>query len=109
MKSQRSLYFVPQEGRSVDLGLGIADEEYRQKRLAFLRDQESGEEIRPQIKTTYTKEEIESNLANTRQLLLEVTDGCNLSCKYCGYGELRKNYKENGCGWGTCRRHLPTL
>lgn len=91
------------------MGLSITDEEYQQKRLAFLREQESDEEIRPQIKTTYTKEEIESNLANTRQLLLEVTDGCNLSCKYCGYGELRKNYKENGCGWGTCRRHLPTL
>ena len=94
LKSQRSLYFVPQEGQSVDLGLSITDEEYQQKRLAFLREQESDEEIRPQIKTTYTKEEIESNLANTRQLLLEVTDGCNLSCKYCGYGELYGNYDQ---------------
>ena len=31
-------------------------------------------------------------LANLRQLLFEVTDGCNLKCHYCGYGELYNNY-----------------
>lgn len=26
-------------------------------------------------------------LANLKQLTFEVTDACNLKCKYCGYGE----------------------
>lgn len=35
---------------------------------------------------------VENALANIRQITLEVTDACNLRCKYCGYGELYDNY-----------------
>jgi uncharacterized protein len=35
---------------------------------------------------------IVSRLANTFQLVFEVTDACNLKCKYCGYGEFYTNY-----------------
>jgi uncharacterized protein len=35
-----------------------------------------------------TANDINYYLANTPQLLFEVTEKCNLSCKYCGYGEL---------------------
>ena len=31
-------------------------------------------------------------MACLRQLLIEVTDKCNLKCKYCGYGEFYSNY-----------------
>lgn len=34
-----------------------------------------------------TKEHVLSNLANMPQLVFEVTDACNLKCKYCAYGE----------------------
>lgn len=34
-----------------------------------------------------TSEHILSNLANLPQLVFEVTDACNLKCKYCAYGE----------------------
>lgn len=44
------------------------------------------------FKTDYSSETIKMNLANLRQLLIEVTDACNLQCKYCGYGELYANY-----------------
>lgn len=37
-------------------------------------------------------EDVKIKLANLRQLLFEVTDGCNLKCYYCGYGELYNNY-----------------
>ena len=40
----------------------------------------------------YSSLKLEQNLANLNTLLIEVTDGCNLSCKYCGYGELYGNY-----------------
>jgi len=45
----------------------------------------------PQIHTAMieyiTPEHILSNLANLPQLVFEVTDACNLKCKYCAYGE----------------------
>lgn len=44
------------------------------------------------FQTQYSSDKIEANLANLRQLLIEVTDGCNLQCKYCGYGDLYANY-----------------
>jgi len=37
-------------------------------------------------------EVVRNNLINLKQLVLEVTDACNLRCKYCGYGELYLGY-----------------
>jgi uncharacterized protein len=34
------------------------------------------------------------NLINLGQLTFEVTDACNLRCKYCGYGDLYGHYDE---------------
>lgn len=39
-------------------------------------------------------EDIKHNLANLPQLTLEITDTCNLRCKYCGYGELYEDHDE---------------
>jgi len=33
-----------------------------------------------------------SSIANMPQLVFEVTDACNLKCKYCGYGEMYDDY-----------------
>lgn len=35
---------------------------------------------------------VKVQLANTPQITFEVTDACNLKCKYCGYGELYSDY-----------------
>jgi hypothetical protein len=35
---------------------------------------------------------IEYQLANLRQLTFEITDACNLKCKYCAYGEFYNDY-----------------
>lgn len=35
---------------------------------------------------------IEKNLMNLGQITFEVTDACNLKCKYCGYGEFYGHY-----------------
>lgn len=42
------------------------------------------------------KEGIEYNLSNLQQLVFEVTDACNLWCKYCGYGGLYEGYDKRG-------------
>ncbi|MDR1199886.1 MAG: radical SAM peptide maturase [Prevotellaceae bacterium] len=39
-----------------------------------------------------TKYEVEDALINLKQVTLEVTDACNLRCKYCGYGDLYFGY-----------------
>ena len=38
--------------------------------------------------------EIEMNIANLPQITFEVTDACNLKCKYCGYGDFYDDYDE---------------
>jgi uncharacterized protein len=39
-----------------------------------------------------TTDDIQHQLSNLPQLTFEVTDACNLRCKYCGYGELYDDY-----------------
>lgn len=41
-----------------------------------------------------TEGEIVNNLINLKQLVFEVTDACNLRCKYCGYSDLYSGYDE---------------
>ena len=41
-----------------------------------------------------TNEQIKYTLANVPQLVFEVTDACNLKCKYCGYGEFYDDYDD---------------
>ena len=40
----------------------------------------------------FTADMVEQELANLRQVVFEVTDACNLKCKYCGYGEFYEDY-----------------
>ena len=44
------------------------------------------------INGRYTGSSIESHLSNNKNIVFEVTDACNLKCKYCGYGELYAGY-----------------
>lgn len=39
-----------------------------------------------------TSFKIWNEIVNLRQILFEVTDSCNLKCKYCGYGEFYENH-----------------
>lgn len=38
--------------------------------------------------------DLEYNLKNLRHLVFEVTDACNLRCKYCGYADLYEGYDQ---------------
>lgn len=46
------------------------------------------------MKKFVTTDMIRYQLANLRQLTFEVTDACNLNCKYCAYGEFYNDYDE---------------
>lgn len=41
-----------------------------------------------------TGDSIKNSVANTNQVCFEVTNKCNLKCKYCGYGEFYDFYDE---------------
>jgi len=44
------------------------------------------------VKEHLNADNIRYQLANLKQLTFEVTDACNLRCKYCGYGEFYEDY-----------------
>lgn len=44
------------------------------------------------IKEKYTAEMIKYNFVSCEHILFEVTDACQLKCKYCGYGDLYVGY-----------------
>jgi uncharacterized protein len=68
------------------------DTSYLERKRIFLEENGFYDIEKPALEAEYDPLYIESNLANLRQLLIEVTDKCNLACKYCGYGELYGNY-----------------
>lgn len=43
-----------------------------------------------------SSKDIEYNLVHLPRLVFEVTDACNLRCKYCGYADLYEGYDERG-------------
>lgn len=49
-------------------------------------------DIDRQISGRYTGGAIRAHLHNNKLLVFEVTDACNLKCKYCGYGEFYCGY-----------------
>ncbi|MDR2010348.1 MAG: radical SAM peptide maturase [Bacteroidales bacterium] len=67
------------------------DEYYRKKyqylkSKGFFKDQECFNNLR--INPHFVKDSI----VNMTQLVFEVTDACNLKCKYCAYGEFYEDY-----------------
>ncbi len=44
------------------------------------------------MKRFINKTDISYQLSNLRQIVFEVTDACNLRCKYCSYGEFYDDY-----------------
>lgn len=63
---------------------------YCQKRKDFIDNYAN--EIEKNNLELIKPDDILLQLANLKQLTFEVTDACNLKCKYCGYGELYGDY-----------------
>lgn len=64
---------------------------YYSKKAIFLKKNGLGN-VKIKKSISITPKIIDYNLTNLRQILFEVTDSCNLKCKYCGYGELYNGY-----------------
>jgi uncharacterized protein len=87
------LIFLP-DGLSDALQSNIVKKNsYYQKKAKFLLDHLSNERtVEDNYSGRLTPQFIKKALINTRQLTFELTENCNLRCKYCGYGELYGDY-----------------
>lgn len=66
---------------------------FYQKYLILLENGFFGKlNIKHELSGRLTPEDIKSNLANCKQITYEVTDRCQLECRYCGYGKFYGNY-----------------
>lgn len=52
------------------------------------------DEIITEVDAEILPEMVKQQLANAQQITFEVTESCNLNCKYCGYGDLYWNHDE---------------
>lgn len=67
------------------------------KKFKFYWDNEllNNRIVEKEFNAKYISSQIDYNLANISQILFEVTEKCNLDCKYCCYGELYEKTNEN--------------
>lgn len=82
--------FVPEAMKATLNSVG--NSEYYNQKLRFWKENDLLSKDDITLQTEYSEELVRQNLACLRQLLIEVTDCCNLKCKYCGYGEFYSNY-----------------
>lgn len=89
--SQRTFHLLPPECLPYWTGEKILDNSYESKKTRYFKElcKEPEEE---RFVTEYSPIKLRKNLANLNHLLIEITDKCNLSCKYCGYGDMYGNY-----------------
>jgi uncharacterized protein len=71
----------------------VKNDDYYKKKRKFLEETNllSGNKI---LFRDIHKKEIEKSIENIQQVVLEVTEKCNLNCVYCTYGELYSGNEE---------------
>lgn len=67
---------------------------YYLKKYAYLKEHGFFENPRVLDFTTLDESMVIENIANTRQVVFEVTDSCNLNCTYCAFGGLYEGFDE---------------
>jgi len=63
---------------------------YFLEKYGYFSDIDTTQLLDMRLKTSY----LNTFLANSDKIVFEVTDDCNLKCKYCGYGEFYDDYDE---------------
>jgi len=74
----------------------IEDSSFYQRKLKFLEEVGIINDFAKKnvLDSNTSKEEVDHNIANVRNVIFETTENCNLQCKYCAYGEF---YEEENC------------
>jgi uncharacterized protein len=79
--------------------LGTKEIDYYFNKIAFWKDNgflsmQSTDEMEV---VTFSKTDIENSFASSNHISLEVTEKCNLKCKYCIYGDYYNHYSHRDC------------
>lgn len=82
------------EGKVLSVEKYNSEIDYYNKKYAFLISNGFFNDDDISLVTSIDPDSIKMKLASLQQLLIEVTDDCNLNCKYCSYGELYNNYDQ---------------
>lgn len=96
---RNNIFFIPQgllralrNNLNSEVANRYKDICYYNSKKKYLQKQGLLEFSHPKFNTRIEPETIKSYLADLKQILIEVTDDCNLACKYCGYRELYVNH-----------------
>lgn len=83
-------YSVVEKMGNQDVEKNDADENwaYYVSKYNFLKENGFWGEMKVKDNFILTSEKVKYELANTSQLVFEVTDSCNLQCRYCFYSDL---------------------
>ena len=93
-KNNKSLDNIPKNIKINEIG-EISEDiiTYYTKKYLFLKECGLQKiERKDEFNGCISKQIVDYKIANLNQLTLEVTDACNLKCKYCGYGEFYSDY-----------------
>lgn len=91
LPSEHTFHLLPQDCIPYWTGEKPLDSTYESNKVRYFQKLCHDKE-KVEFTTEYSPLKLKNNLSNLDHLLIEVTDKCNLSCKYCGYGELYGNY-----------------
>lgn len=73
----------------------LKSDSYYKEKIAFLKEHQiSTKKLNNNFKIRYNEDYIEEKLKQLDLVCFEVTQKCNLRCKYCTYGEIYQNNEE---------------
>lgn len=68
------------------------EEKYYAQKADYLKNNGYMDSVDSTFEGVLTEGRVSDLLSNIHQVVFEVTDACNLKCKYCGYGEYYSDY-----------------
>lgn len=77
---------------SAEYNLNSNDAKFYLSQYSLFEEATTQYSIAENYNVELTPQMIETTLSNLEQITFEVTDACNLKCKYCGYGDFYENY-----------------
>jgi uncharacterized protein len=100
-EKKKEFLFVPDEFLNAlkkttdEKEISEIDKKYYKRKYLFLKKHGYFEKVdRAKVLGGRLNESnIEQFIASTRQIIFEVTENCNLECKYCYYGDMYSNRK----------------
>lgn len=88
---------IEKDGNILSTSLSESDKDaidYYQKKYALLKESGYFESAEPDSYEFITEDLLKQGIANSRQVVFETTERCNLKCKYCGYNDIYSTFEK---------------